>query len=137
MMPETSAPNADSVFRATTTRRDTETDQIGSSGRLRAPALAEDRSESSPVLIGAIPQPRFPDGLRAQGVGGDVVVQFLVGTDGTVDPSSMKVVRSPHELFTAAVRNILPRLRFQPARSADAKPRAEWVQYSIQFSATK
>ncbi len=137
VIPETTAPNADSVLRATTTRRDVDTDQIGSAGRLGTPALGEDRSETSPVLIGVVPQPRFPDALRAQRIDGAVVVRFLVGADGSVDPSSMKVVRSPHELFTAAVRNVLPKLRFQPARSADAKPRAEWVQYSVEFSATK
>ena len=137
VIPETKAPNADSVMRASTVRHDAENDQIGSSGRLRMPTLGEDRAETSPVLIGAIPQPRFPDALRSQGVEGAVVVQFLVGTDGSVDASTMKVVRSPHDLFTAAVRSVLPRLHFQPARTADAKPRAEWVQYSIQFSATK
>ncbi|MEP6990217.1 MAG: energy transducer TonB, partial [bacterium] len=134
---ETTAPNVDSVLRATTPRRDTDTDQIGSAGRLRTPMLGEDRSETPPVLIGVVPQPRFPDALRAQRIEGAVVVQFLVGADGSVDQSSMKVVRSPHELFTEAVRNVLPKLHFQPARSADAKAHAEWVQYTIQFSATK
>lgn len=136
-IPETTAPNVDSVLRATTPRRDTDTDQIGSAGRLHTPVLGEDRSETSPLLIGVVPQPRFPDALRAQRIEGAVVVQFLVGVDGSVDQSSMKVMRSPHELFTDAVRNVLPKLHFQPARSTDAKPRAEWVQYSIQFSATK
>ena len=134
-IPETHAPNVDSVLRATTPRRDTDTDQIGPAERLRTPAIVE--SESSPVLIGLVPQPRFPDALRTRRIEGVVVVQFLVGADGSVDQSSMKVVRSPHELFTDAVRNVLPRLHFQPARSAEAKPRAEWVQYSIQFSATR
>ena len=137
-IPETkAAPNADSVLRAITTRRDTDTDQLESAARIRTPVLADDRAETSPVLIGVVPQPRFPDALRAQRIDGAVVVQFLVGADGTVDPASMKVVRSPHALFTAAVRNVLPRLHFQPARTADAKPRAEWVQYSVEFSATK
>jgi TonB family protein len=124
-------------MRASTPRRDTDTDQIAAGARLRTRLLGEDRSETSPVLVGVIPQPRFPDALRAQRIEGAVVVQFLVDVDGSVDQSSMKVVRSPHELFTEAVRNVLPKLHFQPARTADAKPRAEWVQYSIQFSATR
>jgi TonB family protein len=136
-IPEANAPNVDSVMRASTPRRDTDTDQIAAGARLRTRLLGEDRSETSPVLVGVIPQPRFPDALRAQRIEGAVVVQFLVDVDGSVDQSSMKVVRSPHELFTEAVRNVLPKLHFQPARTADAKPRAEWVQYSIQFSATR
>jgi TonB family protein len=136
-IPEANAPNVDSMMRASTARRDTGNDQIVSTGRLKPLSMGEERSESSPQLIGVIPQPRFPDALRAQRIEGTVVVRFLVGTDGNVDASSVKVVRSPHELFTAAVRNVLPKLKFQPARTADAKPRAEWVQYSIEFSATK
>ncbi len=137
VIPETNGPTIDSVLRATTPRRVADTDQIGSAGRLRTPVLGEERAETPPVLIGVIPQPRFPDALRAQRIEGAVVVQFLVGADGSVDASSMKVVKTPHELFTEAVRNVLPKLHFQPARSADAKPHAEWVQYTIQFSATK
>ncbi len=136
-IPNTNAPNVDSVMRASTPRRDNYTDQIGSAGRLATSVLSEDRSETSAKLIGFVPPPRFPDALRAQRIEGAVVVEFLVRADGSVDPSSMKVVRSPHALFTESVRNVLPRLRFQPARSADAKPHAEWVQYSVQFSATQ
>jgi TonB family C-terminal domain len=136
-IPDTKAPNADSVLRATTARHDADNEPIVSAGRLRAISLGDDHSEASPVLVGAVPQPRFPDALRAQGVGGEVVVQFLVAADGSVDASTMKVVRSPHELFASAVRNVLPRFHFQPARSAEGKARAETVQYSIQFSATK
>jgi hypothetical protein len=29
----------------------------------------------------------------------------------------MRVMQSDHELFTAAVRSVLPRFRFEPARS--------------------
>lgn len=128
--------NVDSVMRASTSRRDTDTDQILPARRLQSSSIGDDR-ESSPVLVGSPPQPRFPDALRAQRMEGSVVVQFLVGVDGRVDASSMKVVSSPHALFTAAVRNVLPGFRFEPAHAADGKLRAEWVQYSIQFSATK
>ena len=132
--------NVDSVMRASTRAdRDTYTDQIAPTGKLRVSAYGEDRTETQPVLIGSAPQPRFPESLRAQRMEGDVVVRFLVDETGRVEPSSMKVVRSPHELFTAAVRNVLPRFRFEPARTAppESKPRSEWVQYSIQFAAAK
>jgi hypothetical protein len=64
-------------------------------------------------------------------------VQFLVDETGRVDVSSMKTLRSPHELFTTAVRNVLPKFRFEPARSATSKPIAEQVQYTIRFAAPK
>ncbi|MEP6730773.1 MAG: TonB family protein [bacterium] len=139
-MPNIVTPNVDSVMRASTkAERDSYADQITPAGRLRSTGYADDRSSTLPVLIGAAPQPRFPEALRNQPIDGQVVVQFLVDENGRVEPSTMKVVRSPHELFTTAVRNILPKFRFEPGRTAapESKPRAEWVQYSIQFGAVK
>ncbi len=137
-LPVIAVANADSVIRASTKGHDVSAEQLlPTAGRLKSATLTDNRAETSPVLTGSVPQPRFPDGLRAQRMEGAVVVQFLVGADGRVDASSMKVVRSPHEQFTSAVRAVLPRFRFEPARGADAKPRAEWVQYSIDFSAAK
>jgi hypothetical protein len=56
-----------------------------------------------------------------------------------VDVSSVNVVKSDHELFTAAVRSVLPRFRFEPARSPapESKPIANWVDYRVQFAAAK
>jgi protein TonB len=47
---------------------------------------------------------------------GEVLARFVVGTDGTVDPSTLQVVRSSDPAFTTAVRDAIPALRFQPAR---------------------
>jgi hypothetical protein len=50
----------------------------------------------------------------------------------------MQVLQSPHELFTEAVRNVLPRFRFEPAHAGTigAKPQAAWVQFRTRFAAT-
>ncbi len=139
-MPTSAMPNVDSVMRnSAKAGADSYGYQVGAAGRLRTTAYSDDRPATPPVMIGAAPQPRFPDALRAQRLEGEVVVQFLVNDKGFVEPSSMQVVRSPHELFTAAVRSVLPRFRFEPARSAgpSSKPIAEMVQYAIQFNAAK
>ena len=49
----------------------------------------------------------------------------------------MIVVQSDHELFTAAVREILPRFRFEPARThpPESKPVAVWVTVPYRFTA--
>ncbi|MHB1097710.1 MAG: TonB family protein [Gemmatimonadaceae bacterium] len=60
--------------------------------------------------------PRYPEILKQAGVSGETVVQFVVDTTGLVIPSTLKVVRSGHALFTQAVQNALPGLRFLPAR---------------------
>jgi protein TonB len=58
--------------------------------------------------------PRYPEALRAAGIDGSVLVKFVVDTTGRVDMTSIEIVSSTHELFTAAVRETLARLRFYP-----------------------
>jgi protein TonB len=68
--------------------------------------------------------PRYPEALRAAGVEGTVVIRFAVDTGGSVDPASIEVISSTHELFTAAARQTLLRLRFFPAEVGGRKLRA-------------
>ena len=57
---------------------------------------------------------RFPTNLRGEGVGGRVTMEFVVGVDGKVIPSSMRVISSPRpEITSAAVGTILGS-EFQP-----------------------
>ena len=49
----------------------------------------------------------------------------------------MKVIRSPNALLNVEVKKVLPQFRFEPARGADDKPRAEWVRYVFQFHASQ
>ena len=60
--------------------------------------------------------PRYPEALRRAGIDGTVVLQFTVDTTGRVDPSTIKVVSSAHELFTQAAREALNGFRFRPAQ---------------------
>lgn len=59
--------------------------------------------------------PRYPEQLRSAGVDGRVLVQFVVDTTGRIDPTSIKVLESTHELFSRAVRDALGAFRFAPA----------------------
>lgn len=54
--------------------------------------------------------PRYPDILRAAGVNGEVLVQFVVDTAGRVAPDSFRILKSTHELFEQAVESIAPTL---------------------------
>jgi len=60
-------------------------------------------------------KPRYPESLRSAGVDGRVLVEFTVDTTGRVDPASMKVLESTHDLFTRAVRDAIGNFRFRPA----------------------
>ncbi|MEO8563125.1 MAG: TonB family protein [bacterium] len=136
-IPIIATTNVDSMVRASTkVGRESYTDQMGTTSALRASSATEDATVRPPVLIGPAPLPRFPDELRSLRTEGEVVVRFRVDEHGRVDVSSMKVVKSDHELFTAAVRTVLPRFRFEPARSPgpESKPRADWVDFRAEFT---
>jgi protein TonB len=80
--------------------------------------------------------PAYPDILRQAGVEGEALVSFVVDTSGRVDVATFKVVRSTHDLFAAAVRNVLPRMRFIPATVGDRKVR-QLVQQPFSFAIVK
>jgi periplasmic protein TonB len=69
------------------------------------------------------PPPRYPEVMRNAGVEGDVMAQFVVDTTGRPIPGSLKILTSSHEMFSAAVRAIIPELRFYPAETGGRKVR--------------
>lgn len=77
--------------------------------------------ERPAVALNSNPRPEYPESLRLAHVEGDVRMQFLVDTTGAPDLRSARVLRSTNELFTNAVRSVLPRLRFLPAESGGNK----------------
>jgi len=66
-------------------------------------------------------------------------VRFIVNELGAVDVASIIVERTDHEMFTDAVRDVLPRFRFEPAHTltADSRPVATWVSVPFRFTTKK
>jgi len=70
----------------------------------------------------AVPQPIvrmdpvYPRELKELGISGEVVVEFVVNTNG--HPSEAKIVRSSHPLFSAAAMETVAQWRFLPGRKA-------------------
>src|SRR6476469_196425 len=79
---------------------------------------------------------RYPDMLRSANVEGEVLAQFVVDADGRYEPGSFKVLKSSHELFTQAVKNALPNMRFYPAEVGGKKVK-QLVQQPFTFSLSK
>jgi len=130
--------NADSMVRASTALdRGLASEKIGTG--IVASTHVDDAGARPARLLAPAPLPHFPDELRAQWNESEVVVQFRVDERGRVDVASMKVLKSEHDRFVAAVREVLPRFRFEPARSAapESKPVADWVDYRVKFAAVK
>lgn len=67
--------------------------------------------------------PAYPEMLKASGVEGNALVQFVVDTLGRAEPGSFAVLQATHDAFGTAVRSALPRMRFLPAESGGRKVR--------------
>lgn len=80
--------------------------------------------------------PRYPDLLRQAGVSGEVLAQFVVDENGLMVPGSFKVLKSSHDLFTKAVKNALPQMRFNPAL-VGGKAVKQVVQQPFAFAISK
>ena len=137
-VPKAAMTNLDSMITTSSkATRAREPKFVPAGGALDVSIHGDAGSVTPPVLIGAAPTPSFPDALRAHPIEGEVIVQFRVTEKGRVDVSSMQVLQSPHELFTEAVRGVLPKFRFEPAHvdAIGAKPQAAWVQFRTRFTA--
>jgi TonB family protein len=75
-----------------------------------------DQVETSARLDSGSLAPSYPDSLYRAGVGGQVVVEFIVDTTGAVEAESVDVLQSSNPLFTMAARAALALGRFEPAR---------------------
>ncbi|GJG89052.1 hypothetical protein tb265_42330 [Gemmatimonadetes bacterium T265] len=69
-------------------------------------------------LVGNQP-PTYPASLAREGIGGRVVVEFLIDSTGVVDVHTLHVVESSDSRFTDAVRGSLADLRFAPAQRGE------------------
>ena len=85
-------------------------------------------------LIGELPTPRIP--AQAAEIEGEVRVRFTVDPQGQPVMSTFSVVTSPSPLLTAAVRKVIPEMRFDPAHTggADTRAIADVVETSFRFS---
>jgi protein TonB len=75
------------------------------------------------VVVTRKADPRYPESLKSVGVQGTVVMRFIVGADGKVEPGSIEAVSSPHKLFSDAVRTALLNMRFRAAEAGGQKVR--------------
>ncbi|HEX9608277.1 MAG TPA: energy transducer TonB [Gemmatimonadaceae bacterium] len=89
--------------------------------------------EKPAEMLAESPKPKYPSVLESSGIAGEVQAQFVVNSSGRADMDSFKVLKSTNELFTQAVKNVLPRMKFSPAMIG-GKPVNQLVQQSFQFA---
>ena len=78
-------------------------------------------------------QPDYPAILRSAGVQGEVLVRFVVDTNGRVETPSVRIISATHALFGDAVKRWLSRNRYAPAEVAGEKVR-QMVEQRVGFA---
>lgn len=76
--------------------------------------------------------PAYPLKLLALKLEGATVVQFVVDSTGHVELNSLVILDSTHPDFTQAVRDVLPRMKYQPAKMG-RRPVAQLVEQRFGF----
>jgi len=104
-----------------------------SNNEAHAQTYFEFQVERPAIVLQGSPKPKYPSVLESSGLAGEVQAQFVVRSSGKVDMDSFKVLKSTNELFTQAVRNVLPRMQFSPAMIG-GKAVNQLVQQSFQFA---
>lgn len=84
------------------------------------------------AALKTVVEPPYPAAGRAMRMEGRVVVQLVIDSTGRVDLGTVRFTESIGEPFTIAVRSVLPRLRFEPAR-LDGRPVAQLVEMPFEF----
>jgi protein TonB len=106
---------------------------VGGTGPVTNQTYFEFQVEKPAEMLQESPKPKYPSVLESSGIAGEVQAQFVVNSSGKADTESFKVLKSTNELFTQAVKNVLPRMRFSPAMIG-GKPVNQLVQQSFQFA---
>lgn len=79
--------------------------------------------------------PAYPAKLLAAHIQGFVNAQYVVDTAGRADTTTFHVMESTNPDFITAVRNVLPLMRFEPAKIGPMKVR-QLVQQQFSFKIT-
>jgi periplasmic protein TonB len=106
---------------------------VGGTGPVTNQTYFEFQVEKPAEMLQDSPKPKYPSVLESSGIPGEVQAQFVVKSDGKADMDSFKTLTSTNELFTQAVKNVLPRMRFSPAMIG-GKPVNQLVQQAFQFA---
>jgi len=87
-------------------------------------ASAVDRA---PRIVGRAVEPGYPPALRAAGIEGRVLAEFVVDTLGRAELASLRFPELPDPRFADAVRDAISRTRFSPGEVAGRAVRTRVV----------
>jgi TonB family protein len=88
--------------------------------------------ERPAMAIPGLGGPRYPEELKAAKIEGRVLATFVVDTTGKADLSTFRAGLSTHRLFTEAVKDALPAMRFMPGEVGGRKVRMS-IEQTFEF----
>lgn len=88
----------------------------------------------TPARVVSIHEPEYPDSLRAAGVSGSAVIEFIIEATGAINEESIGIVSATHLHFAEAVRIAVLEATFAAAVKA-ARPVAQVYQLPVTFTA--
>ena len=111
-----------------------------------APRLAAAQAEvyggedltSLPKLVSAAATARlvarsYPEELRRSNAGGTVQLQFVIGADGKVEPTSIEVIATPAPALGDAAKTVAEKMQFVPGNKGGGAVRSR-VQLPIVYT---
>jgi TonB family protein len=105
-------------------------------GRRTSGVLSADVVDVQVTPFASAPMPRYPEGLRAAGIEGEVVLEFVVDTMGRADLQSVRVISTPADAFVVSIRDALAATRYHPALVGGQRVR-QLVRQGFVFSLTQ
>lgn len=79
------------------------------------------------------PMPRYPAMLRQAGVEGSVLLEFVIGTDGSVEGETIKVLQATNRAFEGPAKDVIARSQYRPGEVGD-EPVRTLVSQQIGFT---
>ena len=98
-------------------------------------AYSEIEVDSAAVRDPASVGPTYPKAMLDGHIEGGTLVRFVVDSTGRVDPESILVLESTNTEFTKAVKDVLPSMKYSPAKMG-ARSVAQMVEQRFGFRIT-
>lgn len=107
---------------------------VGGTGPVDVSQVFESTQLEDPAEVLSQSPPRYPPAMQAAGIAGRVVLQFIVGKDGKVEPGSIQVISTSHPAFVEPAKEAVMKTTFKPGKS-HGEPVRQLVQQAINFAA--
>jgi TonB family protein len=124
----------DSIDASNRTSPSNRTRSVTSSSQSLVPATTTffEFQVDTPATLRESAAPRYPSAMKAAGISGEVSAQYVVDETGRIEMPTFKVLKSSGPEFTAAVKEVLPSWRLNPA-SIHGKKVKQLVQQAFEF----